>query len=429
MTMSSTALDGVRVLDLTSEMGHYAGKLLADLGADVIKVEPVGGDPSRARPPYYHGRPGRETSLRFWYFNANKRSVTADLAQFDGRWLFGQLVHTADIVIESWTAAERSELIRQGVDPDAYLEAQPALIWASVTGFGLDGPKSGWEVTDLIAQAASGIATLAGYPDGAPMRIAGNQAYIVAGISAAQGALLALLHAEASGVGQRVETSIQEALSICQETAHLQWDFQGASRERIGEQHRMPGIGTYQTLDGYIYSAVGIPGFGAPWSELIRWMDEEGQAEDLIEPQYAETFAAFNMRALGAQEELARLAPIMNRAQDVLSRFYAGKTSVDAYEQGQARRLLIGMVASPADIADDHHLEARHWWLEFDQPTTLGAPDAPLKFPGPPYRLSATPTSIRRPAPQIGEHNQEVWVDEVGIPAADLIAFAGEGAV
>ncbi len=427
--MNQTALDGVRILDLTSEMGWYAGKLLADLGADVIKVEPVGGDPSRGRAPYWNGAPGRETSLRFWYFNANKRSATVDLGQYDGRWLFGELVKTADIVIESWTAAERSELAELGLDPVACMDAQPALIWVSITGFGLDGPRSGWQVTDLIAQAASGIATLAGYPDGSPMRIAGNQAYIVAGISAAQGALLALLQAEATGAGQRVETSIQEALSICQETAHLQWDFQGVSRERIGEQHRMPGIGTYQTRDGYIYSAVGIPGFGSPWSELIRWMDEEGQAEDLTEPVYAETFANFNMRALGMQEELAKLAPIMNRAQEVLTAFYASKTSLEAYEQGQARRLLIGMVASPADIGDDEHLKTREWWLEIDQPTKLGADDAHVRFPGPPYRLSETPAEIRRPAPQIGEHNQQVWVDEVGIPAEDLIAFAGEGAV
>ncbi len=427
--MTPTALDGVRVLDLTSEMGWYCGKLLADLGADVIKVEPVGGDPARGRAPWWRETPGRETSLRFWYFNANKRSVTVDLEQFDGRWLFGELVKTAGIVIESWTAAERAQLRERGVDPESYLQAQPALVWVSITGFGLDGPRAGWSVTDLIAQAASGVAALSGFPDSAPTRIAGNQAYIVAGISAAQGALLALLQSEAGGGGQRVETSIQEALSICQETAHLQWDFQRTSRQRIGEQHRMPGIGTYGTRDGYIYSAVGIPGFGAPWRELIRWMDEEGQAEDLTEPIYAETFANFNLRALGAQDELARLAPIMDHAQEVLTRFYAGKTSLEAYEQGQARRLLIGMVSSPADIGEDEHLQARQWWLELDQPTTLGGETPRLRFPGPPYRLSQTPASIRRPAPRIGEHNQEVWVEEVGIPSEDLIAFAGEGAV
>ncbi len=427
--MTQAALDGVRILDLTSEMGWYCGKLLADLGADVIKVEPVGGDPARGRAPYWNETPGRETSLRFWYFNANKRSVTLDLAQYDGRWLLGELVKTADIVVESWTAAERSELAEQGVDPDTYMEAQPALTWVSITGFGLDGPRAGWQVTDLIAQAAAGIATLAGYPDGSPMRIAGNQAYIVAGISAAQGALLALLQAEAMGHGQRVETSIQEALSICQETAHLQWDFQGTSRQRVGESYRLPGIGTYQTLDGFIYSMVGIPGFGAPWSEVINWMDENGQAEDLTEPPYAETFANFNLRILLDPEEQAKHAPVLTRAQEVLTSFYASKTSMELYEQGQGRRLLIGQVATPADIGDSKHLAEREWWLELNQPTTLGQDDANLRFPGPPYRLSATPTAIRRPAPQIGEHNQEVWVNEVGIPAEDLIAFAGEGAI
>ena len=385
--MNQAALDGVRILDLTSEMGWYCGKLLADLGADVIKVEPVGGDPARGRAPFWQGQPGRETSLRFWYFNANKRSATVDLGQFDGRWLLGELVKTVDVVIESWTAAERSELAEHGVDLDGYMESQPALVWVSITGFGLDGPKAGWEVTDIVAQAAAGIATLAGYPDGSPMRIAGNQAYIVAGISAAQGALLALLQAEASGVGQRVETSMQEALSICQETAHLQWDFLGTSRERVGERRRLPGIGTYETSDGYIFSMVGIPGFGAPWSEVIQWMDDYGLAEDLTEPEYLETFANFDLRILLEESEQAKHAPTLNRAQEVISKFYASKTSLELYEEGQSRRLLIGQVATPADIGESPHLAAREWWLELNQPTTLGQPDAPLRFP-----RSAVPT-------------------------------------
>ena len=427
--MTQAALDGVRILDLTSEMGWYCGKLLADLGADVIKVEPVGGDPARGRAPFWQGTPGRETSFRFWYFNANKRSVTVDLGQFDGRWLFGRLVETADIVIESWTAAERRELAERGLDPDSYMESRPELVWVSITGFGLDGPKAGWEVTDLISQAAAGIATLAGYPDGSPMRIAGNQSYIVAGISAAQGALLALLQTEATGIGQRVETSIQEAMSICQETAHLQWDFLQTSRERVGERYRLPGIGTYQTRDGYIYSMIGIPGFGAPWSDVIGWMDEHGMAEDLIEPRFAETFDTFDMRILLVEEERDKHAAVLDRAQEVLTAFYASMSSTELYEEGQSRRLLIGQVMTPKDLAENRHLAAREWWLELNQPTTLGQDDASLKFPGPPYRLSETPATIRRPAPRIGEHNQEVWVDEVGIPAEDLIAFAGECAV
>ena len=158
-------------------------------------------------------------------------------------------------------------------------------------------------------------------------------------------------------------------------------------------------------------------------------MADEGKAEDLTEPRFAETFAAFDMRTLGDPERVAALAPTLQRAQEVLTAFYAGKTSMEAYEQGQARRLLIGMVATPADIADSEHLAAREWWVELEQPRSLGAEPAQLRLAGPPYRLSETPAAIRRPAPRIGEHNREIWVDEVGIPAEDLPIYAGEGAI
>ena len=174
---------------------------------------------------------------------------------------------------------------------------------------------------------------------------------------------------------------------------------------------------------------VGIPGFGAPWSDVIGWMNESGMAEDLNDPESIETFANFDLRILLDPDEQAKHTPLLQRAQEVLSAFYLSKTSSDLYEDGQSRRLLIGQVATPADTADSPHLKAREWWLELNQPTRLGQPDATLRFPGPPYRLSETPTSIRRPAPKIGEHNQEVWVGEVGIASEDVIAFAGEGAI
>ena len=223
---------------------------------------------------------------------------------------------------------------------------------------------------------------------------------------------------------------MQEALSICQETAHLQWDFQRTSRVRIGERPRMPGIGTYQTQDGYIYSAVGIPGFGSPWSELISWMEEEGRAEDLTDPLYAETFANFNMRALGAQEELERLAPIMNRAHEVLTAFYESKTSMEAYEQGQERRLLIGMVASPADIGESA--------ASGGAGVVAGVRPADHARPG--RRAAALSWSAVSLVGDAGDHSSARAADSVNIirrcgwmrsasPPKDLIAFAGEGAV
>ena len=266
------ALDGVRVLDLSTEMGQYAGRLLADLGADTIKVEPPGGDAARGVGPFAGDVVGPETSLSWRYFNANKRSVTCNLDHAGGQRLLRALVRDADVLLESYGAGYMES---RGVGYDALRAVRPGLVYVSISGFGREGPHAGWQVTDLVAQAASGVLTLAGDPAGAPQMLGGNQACITASLSAAQGALLAVFHKERTGEGQLVEVSMQEALSIAQETAMQQWDFQHTSRERQGEIATLPGVGTYATRDGYVFSMVGGPA-GASWSELIDWLVEEG---------------------------------------------------------------------------------------------------------------------------------------------------------
>ncbi len=418
------ALDGVRVLDLTTEMGQYAGKLLADLGADVINVEPPGGDAARGVGPFFHDQVGRETSLSYWYFNTNKRSVTCDLDQHDGQHLLRELAKTADIVLESFPPGQMDE---RDVGYEALKAGKADLVYVTISGFGLTGPHAHWQATDIVGLAMSGILTLAGHPEDPPNQLYGNQGYIVASIAAAQGALLALFHKERRGEGQLVEASLQEALSICQETAMQTWDLQKISRERSGELLRMPGFGAYQSNDGYIYSMVGVPGFGAPWTTLLEWMLEEGKAQDLTEPQYAEALGKLDMRtltkALTDPSVLAALAPVMERAQEVIAAFYGGKSSQECYEQGQARRLLIGAVSTPQDLLESVQFNARDWFV------TLPHAGEAVRYPGPPYRLSETPVRYRRPAPAIGEHNLEVWVGEAGIPRADLPVYASEGAL
>ena len=418
------ALAGIRVVEVTTEMGQYCGRLLADLGADVIKVEPPGGDASRGVGPFFHDQIGRETSLTYWYFNANKRSVTCDLDQHDGQHLFRELVKSADVVLDGHPVGH---LDARGVGDAALRAIKPDLVYVAVTGFGLSGPHAPWKAPDIVGLAMSGIMTLAGHPDDPPNILSGNQGYITASLAAAQGTVLALFHRQRTGEGQLVEVSMQEALSIAQETAMPTWDFQKTSRERQGEILRLPGIGTYQTADGYIYSSVGIPGFGAPWTTLLDWMLEEGKAEDLVDPKYARALTGLNMRQLTAAltdpASLSALQPIMDRAQEVVATFYRGKRSVACYEQGQRRRLLIGIVSSPEDLVRSPQLNARDWF------TTLDHDGTPVKYPGPPYRLSATPVTCQRRAPHIGEHNVAVWVDEVGVPAEDLPVYASEGAL
>ena len=417
------ALDGVRVLDLTTEMGQYCGKLLADLGADVIKVEPPGGDAARGIGPFFHDQIGRETSLAYWYFNTNKRSVTCDLDQHDGQHLLKTLVSSADVLLESFPPGHMES---RDIGSDVLLARKPDLVYVSISGFGRDGPHAHWKATDIVALAMSGVMTLAGDRDDPPNAIYGSQSYITASIAAAQGALIAFYHREHGGAGQVVEVSAQEAISVAQETAMQFWDMQHVTRERTGSAPRFPGVGMYETMDGHIFCNVGAKGFGANWTTLVAWMDEEGKAGELADPANAAKLDFFDLRILSNSaldpSLLDDVRPLLPRAQDLLEKFFASKTTVECYEEGQARRLLVGGVASPQDVVDDPQLAARDWFVAVQHH------DEAVTFPGPPYRLSVSPASLRRGAPSIGEHNVDVW-SEVGVSRDDLLAYASEGAV
>ncbi|HEY8490280.1 MAG TPA: CoA transferase [Dehalococcoidia bacterium] len=420
------ALGDVRVLDLTGPMGQYCTKLLADLGADVIRVEPPEGSPARRVGPFWHDEPDPNKSLSFFYFNTNKRSVTCNLVSRDGQALFRRLVPTADVVVSDLAPGE---LDRLGLAYHHLVELRPDIIVTSITGFGEWGVHAGYLAPDIVGVAMSGVMWLAGYPDAPPVQPPGTQGYVSASIQAAQGTLMALYHRDVTGQGQLVEVSMQEALSLSQETAMQFWDMQKVLRKRTGDEHRLPGIGTYACRDGYVFSMVGVPGFGAPWSVLCDWMAEEGMAEDLTEPAYQELFANLNMRELtrlaadpaALQERLA----LFRHVDEVLERFFLSKGKQELYEEGQARRLLIGPVNSPKDLAENKQLNARGYFVDVPHPE-LGTD---VRYPGSPYRLSETPWRVRRRPPLLGEHNLEVYHGELGIPKEELATLAAAGAV
>lgn len=417
-------LAGVRVLDLCEPLAQYGTKLLADLGADVILIEPPTGAGVRRLPPFYHDEPGAAHSLAFWYFNTSKRAVTCDFRTDDGRALFGRLLGAAQVVVA-------------GKPPDGLLgeewgfgrlrEQQPRLIWASVSGFGDWGPHAGWLAPDLVGVAMSGILTLAGYPDRAPTMPPGRQGAASAGIQAAQGILMALRVAERGGPGQQVEVSMQEALSLSQETAMQTWDMQQRNRVRVGETRALPGFGTYPSADGYVYSMVGVPGFGAPWPVLIDWMKQEGMAEDLDEPRWRDQLGNMNMRELTAAvsdpERMAELREKFDHVDTVLGRFYARFDKRYLYEEGQRRRLLLGPVNTVKDLVENPQLNARDWYRRIEHPE-LGES---VLYPGPPFRLSRSPWQIGRRPPLLGEHNVEIWEQELGYRRDQLITLAGAG--
>ncbi len=403
-----SALDDIRVLDLTQDLGGYCTKLLADLGADVIKIEPSAGDPARSVPPFYHDEAGLERSLYFFNLNTSKRSVTLDIESAAGRAAFEQLALTADIVVESFPPGYLDSL---GLGYDALTKLRSDIILTSVTGFGQSGLHAPYLAPDIVGVAMGGIMWLAGSPDDPPNLPPCYQAYISAGIQAAAGTTMALYHRDVTGEGQHVDVSMQEAVLIAQETAMPQFDLQGVVRTRTGVRGALPinvpGMGPYEASDGWIWSYVGAPG-GAAWTELLAWMVSEGKAEDLTDEPYNSVIAELNMRFLtsvvlnpGSAKEKG---PVLKRIDEVLVSFYKSKPKWEVYEQGQRRRLLVGIVSSPEDLANNPQLEARGWFQDIAHPEL----NDKLRYPGPPYRLSETPWRIARRPPLLGEHNNEV---------------------
>ncbi|QFG04057.1 CaiB/BaiF CoA transferase family protein [Tepidiforma bonchosmolovskayae] len=405
--MPDRALDGVRVIEFADETAAYCGRLLADLGAEVIKVEPPGGGRLRRARPFVRGHEGDpNASLAFWVHNTSKKSVVLDLETDEGRSLARKLALTADIVLEDCPVGYLAE---RGLGFDTLHAEKPSLVYTSVTGFGQDGPHAHWAYSDIVGQAMGGIMTLAGEPADPPNLIYGRQADISASIQAAQGTLMALLYAEATGEGQRVDVSAQEALSMAQETAMQTWDFQKRNRTRTGELGMLPiplpATGVAKCKDGYVSLYILAPA-GKDLPALVDWMREKGMQGPLDDEPYRTIVNQLNMAWLtqlmsnpAAAGEILQHLPVITKT---ILEFFATMSAREAYEEGQRRQLLIGIVSTPKDIAENAQLRARDWFVRIESP--IGGT---VEFPGPPYRLSETPAVISRP-PRLGEHTDEI---------------------
>jgi crotonobetainyl-CoA:carnitine CoA-transferase CaiB-like acyl-CoA transferase len=248
----------------------------------------------------------------------------------------------------------------------------------------------------------------------------------------AAGTLTALFHRDVSGKGQHVDVSMQEALSLAQETAMQTWDMMEALRCRSGSRgiipFEVPGIGIYECTDGHVFGYLGTPG-GAAWSEMLAWMKEEGKAGDLTEEPWTDFVENLNLRFLTTITQdpasIADKIQKMTHVATVLREFTATKSKWDMYQEGQQRRLLWGIVSTPEDIANNPQLQSRHYLTEVTHPETGEA----LRYPGPPYRFSETPWAISQRPPLIGEHNDEIIRGELGLSAEEWNALHAKRAV
>lgn len=373
--------------------GELAGKLLADLGADVVKVEPEEGSPSRHIGPFVDGRTGDlDASLNFWTYNTSKRSAVLDNRDRDA------LIARADVLLTSWTPGQ---LAARGLDFDALLPSQPGLVILSVTPFGLTGPWAEYHSSDLVALAAGGLLNLCGYDDHAipPIRPGGNQGYMVAASFAHCGVMLALIERQRSGYGQLVDVSMHEAIAVSGELANPYWFYPKALVQRQTSRHAQP-VPTqpaiFQCADGvWMYFALMLSDQKA-WTATVRWMSDVGMAADLTEEKYAD----LEYR----QREFAHI-------QDIIEVFFLLQDSATAYREGQRRGLPLGPLLAPEDLLDDEHLTAREFFVPVYLPTDEQR-SAP--FPGSPYRFTAFTSDPARP-PRVGEHTDELLAELKGV--------------
>lgn len=371
------ALEGVTVLELAGAEGEYCGKLLADFGAEVIKAEPPGGSPSRGEPPFKDDRPGPDQGLPFLYFNANKKSITADLETDAGRERVRRLARTADVVLES---AAPGTLTAMGLGQADLRAANPRLVYASITAFGQTGPYSGYRWSELVAFAMGGLMYVSGKPSAPPVNAPGAQAFLVGSAHAALAILMALWHVRQGGAGQHIDVSMMDCLAAMENMVSRSAST-GVHPRRDGTQHRFATPGTiYRCRDGFVHIFVTNSQPGA-WDRFVHWL---GQPEALAGDEF--------------NDPVYRRAHVaeVNR---VVSGILAELPKEKVYEALQARHIPCAPVNTPLEFARDRHIQSRGFVIDTVHPR-LG----PMEFPGRAYKTECW--RFRHHAPAVGEHDK-----------------------
>lgn len=406
-------LSPYRVLDLADEKGVFCGKLLGDLGADVIKVEKPGGDSLRSKGPFYQDEPDPERSLFWFAFNTNKRGITLDIETADGQEIFKRLVKTADFVVESSPPGHMGSL---GLGYGDLEKVNPRAIVVSITPFGQTGPYSSYKDPGLVTWAMCGFMNSRGDADRAPVQISHHaQTFAAAGIEGAVGAMLALYDRWETGEGQHVDVSAHEAGA--RGSPPFGWVMAGMR----GRQEMRPGGAGLKTRflwpckDGFVmwFYMAGSQG-NLRSAPLVKWMEEEGVADEYLKGIDWDTL---NLGKAGQEA--------VDLMEEPTARFFEARTKAELFEGAVKRRLLLYPVSTARDIVESPQLAARGFWTEVEHPE-LGET---LTYPGPFANVIGAPLRIARRAPLPGEHNREIYEQELGMSRQELLSLGQAGVI
>ena len=390
MVMPST-LDDIRVLDISQGIaGPLCAKILGDFGADVIKVEPSGGESGRSLPPFFHDDPDPEKSLFFLLLNLNKRGINLNLETTRGADIFKKLARQFDVVVET----SRPEYLESlGLGYETLEQENPGLLMTSITPFGQTGPYSGYKGEEIVAYAMGGIMSISGTADREPLKHGGFQAQYEAGINGALATTFSLLLRDFTEQGQHLDVSVQEVVSSSLVINQPYYSWIGGVQGRRRSEGAMFG-NVMPCKDGYFISQ---PGGGAAWDAIADFYG----SEELKDSRFANP------------EERVRNGREMD---EIIVDAVKDRTMSEMFKTAsEEHRMLFGIVQTPEDLANCAQLEAREFYQEVDHPV-MGK----LRVPFGLFRMSDASPSYRLPSPTLGQHNEEVFSELLGYAEKDL---------
>ncbi len=406
----SGPLEGLRVIDLAGESGVFAGRMLAELGADVIRVEPPGGDGIPRRPPFLDD-PDHPESLHHLHFNAGKRGITLNAHTPRGVEVLRRLAVIADIWLETEAPGVMDAL---GLSPVALAELNPGLVYASLTPFGGEGPMAQYRADDLVSVAMSGLMYLNGFPEDPPIAPGAEQAYHIASAALVATTLIALAGRarDSERRGRHIEVSVQDAMAMATvQTANANfYTWHGRVPKRVGFSAPPALRNLFTCADGLWVSFVIPVGVGPGWFPFVEWVRDEGIDTPVLDGAYED--AAF--RASHTDEVEAAVQAIASR--------YPRE---QLFHEGQRRRILVMPVNDIKDLHEDPQLRSRGFWRPLAHPL-MGRE---IEVPAAPYQYSKTPAALERCAPGVGEHNREVYLGLLGMSEGELVVLVTEGVV
>jgi len=405
-------LASLRILELADQTGQFCGKLLGDLGADVVKIEPLGGEPNRHVGPFLDDVPHPERSLSFWYYNTSKRGITLNLETADGRELFKRLAASADVILETFRPDFLASL---GLDCESLRKQNSRLIMCSLTAFGQTGPWRDYASSDLLHMAAGGEMASCGYdeadvPNAPPIAPGGGNAWHTGCHFAYMAIMAALVYRTVSGRGQYIDASIHKACALTTEAAIANYIYRGeVLRRQTGRHHAAaPTPRTqFRAKDGTYICALVAGRLNPRYvKELADLLDSYGMAGDLTDLKY--------------QDSAVIAANTSHIIDDLVANFIASLPAEEVYHAAQERGFTWAAVRAPEALLDDAHLHDRGFWKEVEHPE-LGRS---FVYPGEAAIYKGSPWRISRRAPLIGEHNTEIFCGELGLSRSELCVLA-----